>query len=775
MTFLKWVGGKTQLLPELSELFPDMNKINGYIEPFCVCKDSFVLLNQQDRIRIQNIESRKDKQIDIFGKSNYMDSVMSFDKECSKEHDDRDNLIKLSHIDDFFVKDGNGTNIYNIRTRNGRTLNATEDHLFLFKNRNVLEWKKLKEIKFGDMVVVYPSIIPLSGKIDKEEFILDEKNIIDNIDENTNVRKVLAELKNAGLLPLTNKNPKLHIIARLYGFLVTDGTMSKYTRNGEREGEIGYHIRFIVGREPIEILNDIKLLGVNIGSYSSERDNDKYGKTSCTEINSNAFFILFKALGAPIGKKTNQSYNVPKWIYKCSMRIKQEFLGGLMGGDGTTVNFKYKKCYNMIIPDITGPGITQSKIVELENSLKIYLSEICSILDEFGIEYRIQYVKKYIRDDDKKEVVQYRIDFLDNHKNILRFLRYIGYRYDSQKIEMSYPIYEYLLSKEKRIGIDSLISRGNSFPIFDKWKQFYTLDNIVFDEVITIKKIEYHDKLYDISVENTHNYIVNEFVTHNCGGGSVFFYLKSNFNDILSKKKIYLSDINQELINCYRVVRDDVYGLMDILKELQDRHCEDHYYKIRDIYPPGTGMSNVEKAAMFIYLNKTCFNGLWRVNKEGKFNAHIGCKDKIAIFDSKQLIYDSLLLKNVHINVMSFENILKIDGVNNYFIYLDPPYYQMDGGGNFTKYTKDGFHLTKKSMLLNVFKELDRLNCKVVLSNAYTHIIESEYKDFHIKILKAKRIINSDGKNRGYVNEAIVLNYDTKTKQKTIDDLFIED
>lgn len=270
---------------------------------------------------------------------------------------------------------------------------------------------------------------------------------------------------------------------------------------------------------------------------------------------------------------------------------------------------------------------------------------------------------------------------------------------------------------------------------------------------------------------------INGYIEPFLGGASVFFYLKSNFNDVLSKKKIYLSDINPELINCYKIVRDDVHGLIERLIELQDKHCEEHYYKIRDIYPPGIGLSNVEKAAMFIYLNKTCFNGLWRVNKEGKFNAHIGCKDKIAIFDKKQLMYDSSLLKNVHINVMSFENILKIDDVNNYFVYLDPPYYQIDdreGRGNFTRYTKDGFHLTRKSMLPSVFKELDRLGCKIILSNAYTHLIETEFKDFHIKKLKAKRMINSDGKNRGCVDEAIVLNYETKDKQMTIDDLFME-
>lgn len=263
---------------------------------------------------------------------------------------------------------------------------------------------------------------------------------------------------------------------------------------------------------------------------------------------------------------------------------------------------------------------------------------------------------------------------------------------------------------------------------------------------------------------------INGYIEPFLGGGSVFFYLKSNFNETLSKKNIYLSDINPELINCYRVVRDDVFGLMNLLQDLQEKHCEDHYYKIRDIYPPGTGLSNTEKAAMFIYLNKTCFNGLWRVNKHGKFNAHIGYKGKIAIFDRKQLMYDSSLLKNAHINVMSFENILKIDEVNHYFVYLDPPYYQIEGGGNFTRYTKDGFHLTKKSMLLNVFKELDRLGCKIALSNSYTPIIESEYKDFNIKMLKARRIINSDGAKRGYVDEAIVLNYDTKEKQKTIED-----
>jgi DNA adenine methylase len=251
------------------------------------------------------------------------------------------------------------------------------------------------------------------------------------------------------------------------------------------------------------------------------------------------------------------------------------------------------------------------------------------------------------------------------------------------------------------------------------------------------------------------------------GGGSVFFYLMENFNDSLSKKNIYISDVNSELINCYKVVRDNIVELLPLLQKHQDEHCEDYYYEIRDSY--FSVATDIERAAAFIYLNKTCFNGLWRINKDGKPNAAIGQKGKIDIYN-RDIMRSSSLLKSAHISVMSFEKILDIKDIEGYFVYLDPPYYTVDHKGNFTRYTADDFHLSKRLLVPKVFKELDRLGCKVMLSNSYSNIIQKEFKDFNIKTLKAKRIVNSDVKNRGHVYEVVVMNYQEYKRQKTIEE-----
>lgn len=254
------------------------------------------------------------------------------------------------------------------------------------------------------------------------------------------------------------------------------------------------------------------------------------------------------------------------------------------------------------------------------------------------------------------------------------------------------------------------------------------------------------------------------------GGGSVFFYLMEmeSFRDSLNKKNIYLSDINPELINCYKAVRDNIDILLPLLQVHQREHCEDYYYKIRDSY---FSRSDIERAATFIYLNKTCFNGIWRVNKDGMPNVPIGHKEKIDIYDRRTIGRSSQLLQYANINVMSFENILNIKNIEGYLVYMDPPYYIVDKKGMFTGYTSDSF-TKKRTLMLEVFKNLDKLGCKVMLSNSCSPTINI-FKDFNIKILKAKRMINSDGDNRGSVDEAIVLNYFTKDKQRKIDDSWL--
>lgn len=555
------------------------NKGDTVFDPFCICKNSRVLLNQQDIINIEDIELRKNKQINLFGKSNYIDSVMSVDINKNMD-DDRDDLIKSSRIDNFFVKDGKDIEIYEISTRNGRKLNASGNHVFLTKNGNVLEWKQLKDIKFGDMVAVYPHIINLDKSIKEEVIILDEQDIIDNMTDNTDCDFVLNELQNAGLMPITNNHPKLYILARLYGFLMTDGFISEHTGEYERSDYKGEctrtytHTHFTSGSRNslLNILHDMELLGLNnkghLVDVREKNTSDRtWGKCADLDMSSKTIYILFKSLGVSLGKKTDQPFDIPKWIPFCSKRVKQEFLGGLMGGDGLTIAYKDKRHMSgRIIPTITGGGFVQSKISELENYLSTYMSSISVLLKEFDIDHRIIIADRKCNRDDGKETVTYRIDFLMNHRNTLKFLRYIGYRYDDHKLEISYPIYEYLLSKENRIGIDSGISRGNSFPVYRKWKEMYTLNGVVFDEVIISKKIEYNDKLYDLSVENTNNYIVNGFVTHNSGRGTVA--MQSLYHDrhtICNDLSPYSNTLCHSVL--WTPYMGDVYEHLKILEE----------------------------------------------------------------------------------------------------------------------------------------------------------------------------------------------------------------
>lgn len=112
-----------------------------------------------------------------------------------------------------------------------------------------------------------------------------------------------------------------------------------------------------------------------------------------------------------------------------------------------------------------------------------------------------------------EDAVTYRINLSGEHKDILKFLRYMGYRYDNHKVELTYLLHEYLISKANRIGIEKSVSRCNSFPLYEQWINIYTLDNIAFDETISIKKIDYNDKLYGLCINDTHNYIADEFIT----------------------------------------------------------------------------------------------------------------------------------------------------------------------------------------------------------------------------------------------------------------------
>ena len=237
------------------------------------------------------------------------------------------------------------------------------------------------------------------------------------------------------------------------------------------------------------------------------------------------------------------------------------------------------------------------------------------------------------------------------------------------------------------------------------------------------------------------------------GGGAVLFRLQP--------KKAIINDYNTELINVYRTVRDDLDGLVALLKEHEKYNSSDYYYEVRalDRTPDFDKMSNLEKAARIIYLNKTCYNGLYRVNSLGQFNSPYGRYKNPNIVNEVVLRAISKYLNRNEISIRSgdYKDVLN-DIEKNSFVYLDPPYIPISSSSSFTGYTEGGFGYDKQ---VELKEECDKLNSKGVhflQSNSDCEEIRELYKDYRIKIVKAKRAINSDAKKRGQINEVLIYN-----------------
>jgi len=241
----------------------------------------------------------------------------------------------------------------------------------------------------------------------------------------------------------------------------------------------------------------------------------------------------------------------------------------------------------------------------------------------------------------------------------------------------------------------------------------------------------------------------NRYIEPFVGGGAVFFYLRP--------QKAILSDLNRDLINCYEIIKKGVNNLISILGKYQFRHSKNFYCEVRNDYNAQI-LNKIERAAAFIYLNKTGFNGLYRVNSKGEFNVPFGGYKNPSIFDKNNLFAVSKLLKNVELCTMSFERVLDHAKAGD-FIYLDPPYYPLNKTSKFTSYTKDAFLEEEQEKLAEVFRQLDKRGCKVMLSNSDTKFIKKLYKGFRRETVKANRFINCKGEKRGAINELVILNY----------------
>jgi DNA adenine methylase len=227
------------------------------------------------------------------------------------------------------------------------------------------------------------------------------------------------------------------------------------------------------------------------------------------------------------------------------------------------------------------------------------------------------------------------------------------------------------------------------------------------------------------------------------GGGALFFALRP--------ARGVLSDVNRELIDCYTAVRDDVAGLVRALRER--RYDENHYYKVRDAEP--SKLPLIERAARTIFLNKTGFNGLYRVNRSGKFNVPFGRYAKPAICDEENLRACSAALAGVELVAADFAAVA-VRATAGDFVYFDPPYVPLSRTAAFTAYAPGGFDFDAQSRLAAFFGELAHRGVAVLLSNSDVPELRKLYAAYRIDTIEATRVINCKATRRGPVRELLV-------------------
>jgi DNA adenine methylase len=238
------------------------------------------------------------------------------------------------------------------------------------------------------------------------------------------------------------------------------------------------------------------------------------------------------------------------------------------------------------------------------------------------------------------------------------------------------------------------------------------------------------------------------------GGGAVFFHLVEKYPPF----DAVLSDCNEELINAYEAVKTDVEHLVETLKIHEVDYVnrtKDYYYQIRKQRPSGS----VEKAARLIFLNKTCYNGLYRVNQKSEFNVPFGRYENPRICDEENLKKVNRILNRTNAKLLTadYQNATN-DASNGDFIYFDPPYQPVSSTANFTSYTHSGFSLDEQKRLGIWFKELDRRGCTVLLSNSDTTEVRDIHSEYNIETVPAVRAISCKGNKRKGHAELIIHN-----------------
>lgn len=269
------------------------------------------------------------------------------------------------------------------------------------------------------------------------------------------------------------------------------------------------------------------------------------------------------------------------------------------------------------------------------------------------------------------------------------------------------------------------------------------------------------------------NGIIERYIEPFVGGGAVLI-------DILQKydvQEAYAFDINIDLINSYNVIKNNVENLITNLKQIETEYLQleqeerkEYFYNKRNeynIYTLEENEQNIQRAAQFIYLNRTCFNGLYRVNKAGKFNVPMGSHKNPTICDEENLRNLSNLIQNVQFQYGDYKKSMEYV-TENTFVYFDPPYRPLNTTSGFTSYTKEDFDDDNQRELAEFYRELNTQNVKLMLSNSNPKNTNKEdtffdniYQGFNIDEIYASRMINANSKGRGKISEILVTNYNT--------------
>ena len=262
----------------------------------------------------------------------------------------------------------------------------------------------------------------------------------------------------------------------------------------------------------------------------------------------------------------------------------------------------------------------------------------------------------------------------------------------------------------------------------------------------------------------------NDYYEPFLGGGAMFFYLWQKHK---IKRKAYLSDINRDLIEAYIVIKDDLERLLSHLSIMQDKYTKEDYYKYREEYNKlklRNNLNNEEKitkTVLFIYLNKTCFNGLYRENRKGEFNVPFGKYKNPKIYDEYNLRTVSKALQYAVLTVADFEEAVST-AKNGDFVYFDPPYIPISPTANFTSYHQQDFTLEDQRRLAETIRRLSLKNVRILLSNAFHPTIKKIYEDIpgiQFFEVMAPRYINSNGNKRGPIKEYAITNYEPVKKR----------